>query len=232
VFGWYPFISTVFTGSETTLTLSDGLVIPLQSVTVDNNPATQGRPLQYMAAVYSKNLAYNLKPWASNLFQKPNEGFSRVFGLSSDDWIVRYTKGALLEAFSTGMGQVATGASVPGAPTVSTPAATMTWEASLNYEGITGNCMFFDFNWVALFKASANNTDPARIVVVSNPAGNHLAAQVIGQPIAVANGGMLYNTIRILKLDETIAAGAYVFQFTVYDTLGQSTNAQLTLTVA
>lgn len=231
--GWYPIASHVFTGSETSFTLSDGTVVPVMSVTKDKG--MEGVQ-QYMAAVWPKGLASNYFPWASSVLVKPDAGYYRWWSLPTETWMLHFGYGTLLDSLHTRMNISAVVPSNPSAPTVTTPLA-LTWNASIAYDTLTGDCEFFDFNWITLFKSQTTSMDPLRIVVVSNPAGSPppMVAQVIGIPQAVAAGlnagATIYDTIRIMKLTE-LAAGAYAFTFTVYDSLGQTANVTLNLTVA
>jgi hypothetical protein len=100
---------------------------------------------------------------------------------------------------------------------------------------LTGDCSFFDFNWVTLF-TSTGETVPLRIEVVTNPAPiapattSPMLAKVIGIPTAV-NGGVLYDTVRILKNADTLPTGTYAFTFNIYGTAGIAATATLNLTI-
>lgn len=237
IIGYALIASTTFTGAETTFSLPDGLALPLTSVTLDVDPTQPYRVTQYMAAVFSDGLSAKLQPWASEHVLSPdmNETPYRMWSLPAQTWALRYVPGNLVTALSAGMDLTTVAPTTPGAPSVTTP-ATLQWQASINYATLTGDCPFFDFNWVALFKASST-TEAIRIVVTGNPPPvapatvSPIVAKVVGMPVIVGQNVVLYNTIRIMRLVSEITAGVYTFNFNVYDELGQVTPAVLTLTV-
>jgi len=223
VVGWYPIASHPFAS----FTLSDGTVVPITTVTKDNG--MEGVQ-QYMAAVFPLGIANNYAPWASSLLIKPDAGYYRWWSLPTETWMLHFGYGTLLESLHTRLNISNAQPAAPGAPTVTTPAA-ITWQASIAFADLTGDCEFFDFNWITTFRASTTGVDPLRVVVVSNPAGTPppLVAKVIGIPQATA-AGPIYDTIRILRLAE-LSAGIYVFTFNVIDTAGQTTAVTFNLTV-
>ena len=238
IIGWYPIAAQTFTGAETSVTIPDtgnggaGTVVPVMSVTQDSDI---GLP-QYMAAVWPTGLAANYQPWASTLLQKPDVGYSRWYSMATESWFEHFTKGALIDGLTGGTLNLAvSAASNPSAPTVTTPAA-QTWQASIEYAMLNGDCPFFDFNWITLFAAKSNTTG-IRIVVNTNPAPiapdplPPMKAVNIGIPVAGPTGAPIYDSIRIMKLMDEVPPGAYAFTFTIYDDLGQSTAATLNLTV-
>jgi hypothetical protein len=236
MYGWYPISATTFTGAETTFTLPDsgnggaGTVVPLKSVTTDSG---NGVP-QYMGAVWPTGLAFNYMPWASSLLQPADEGEYRYYNMPAETWVLNFGHGPLLTGLSGKMNITVGVSTTPGAPTVTTPEA-LSWQASLAYQTLLGDCEFFDFNWVTLFQASSGTAQALRIVVTSNPAPISpatvppLVASVIGIPILTQNG-VLYDSIRIMKLMD-VSPGSYQFTFNIYDILGQVTVVTLNLTI-
>lgn len=238
--GWYPISARTFAGTETSLTLPDtgnggsGTVVPLQTVTVDltgNNGMKQ-----YMAAVWPAGLAKDYKPWGSSLLQPPDAGFYHWYSMATESWYEHYGAGALFTGLQGGtMNLSVSAASNPAGPSVTTPLA-LTWQASIAYAMLNGDCPFFDFNWVTLF-ATQSNTPGKRIVITSNPAPvapdplPYLTASIIGTPTATGAGVPLYDSIRIMKLTDEVPPGSYPFVFTIYDDLGQTVTATLNLTV-
>jgi len=168
VVGWYPIASHSFAGTETSFTLSDGTVVPITTVTKDNG--MEGVQ-QYMAAVFPLGIANNYAPWASSLLIKPDAGYYRWWSLPTETWMLHFGYGTLLESLHTRLNISNAQPAAPGAPTVTTPAA-ITWQASIAFADLTGDCEFFDFNWITTFRASTTGVDPLRVVVVSNPAGH------------------------------------------------------------
>jgi hypothetical protein len=116
--------------------------------------------------------------------------------------------------------------------------AEMTWKASVEYLAVFGVCSFFDFNWQTTFKTKMREkgADPLRIEVVSNPepvapaTTSPLVAKVIGRPISTVNG-VVYDSIRIIRVADELEAGDYEFKFRVVDTKDQKTDVTFTLTV-
>lgn len=231
VYGWYPITSHSFSGVERTYTLSDGLVIPITTVTKDKG---MYGVQQYMAAVFPLGIANDYKPWASTLLIKPDSGYYRWWSMPSEGWVLHFGSGSLIESLSTRMNISAVLPAVPGAPTVTTPLA-LSWQASIPFEALTGDCEFFDFNWMTLFQSQSTTLTPLRIIVLTNPAPiapstvPPIVATVIGNPIMTANGP-LYDTIRLMKLGE-LAPGSFAFTFSVIDDRNQSTTVTLNLTV-
>ncbi len=227
VVGWYPIISTAFAGSETTFTLTDGVVVPITTVTIDKNYTQDKYSQQYMAAVWDTKAYVDQAPWASTDLISPNDGFSRMWSLATETWMLRYTPGAMIAALKSGVFDEGTPTVTPGGPTVTTP-QTVRWKTSLSYAALNGNCLFFDLNWVAQFKASSG-IDGIRIVPTVQPSG--MIAKVIGIPQAIGVDSVIYDTLRILRTADVTPTGDYVFNFNVYDALGRSTAVVLTITV-
>lgn len=127
-------------------------------------------------------------------------------------------------------------------PTPVTP-QTLRWACTANAETMLIDCAYFDFNWVKEFQLNfppdpeqtGNATIPMTISVTSNPAGGFFKASVVqglGQTI-IAGGGVVYDTIRILKLEDP-TAGTYTFDFSISASINGtsvSVPAVLTLTV-
>jgi hypothetical protein len=233
--GFYSIALRTFTGAETTLTLTDNVVVPIKSVTIDKDPTKPGQPQQYMAAVFPDGTPNLLRPWASQDLREPSEGYLRMYSMPTETWMLRSQMSILQVALTQGMAGTVAAPTTPTAPTVTTP-ATLQWAASVSYEALLGDCPFFDFNWVTLFKASSS-TEAIRIVVTSNPgptAGHTnapMVAQIIGIPTAVGQGVVRFDTIRIMKMQDDVPAGTYSFGFNIYGENGLVTPSVLTLTV-
>lgn len=237
IIGYALITSTSFDGTETSYTLTDGLVLPLTTVTLDVDPTQSARVTQYMAAVFSDGLPQGFAPWASEYVLAPdiNETPYRMWRLPAQTWALQYVPGNLVVALLSGMDSPTTPPTTPSPPTVSTP-ETLYWKASVSYLTLLGDCPFFDFNWVTLFSAKTD-TQALRIVVSANPAPiapstqAPMVAKVVGQPVAVGAGSVRYDTIRIMRMVDALPANDYTFGFNIYDELGQVTPAVLTLTI-
>lgn len=231
IHGWYPIVQTTFTGAETSLALTD-VTVPLKTVTVDTDSPVK----QYMAAVWPLGLRWNYKPWASSLLVAPGDGYYRWWSLPTSTWFLHFGKGLFLDSMASSLDRAGAAATTPpGAPTVSTP-QNITWQASVAYSALNGDCTFFDFNWVQLF-TSTGESKPLRIEVVTlptpiAPATNApMLAKVIGVPVSIGAGAVMYDTIRIIKNQDVLPVGAYVFALRIYDERGLSANVALTVNV-
>ncbi len=225
VFGFYPIAQRTFNGSETTLTTSDGAILPMKSVTVDPNPTLRA-VAQYMAAVWPKGIAVKSQPWASADLIGNEDGAYSWWSLPTQGWVHHFGKGTIITAITSNL---RTGYSPDAVVPPSAINGAQTWATSLSYQALSGDCAYFDFNWMTVFKAKNNNgNDPVRIQLLTNP-GAILKATVIGTPVVTANG-VIYDTVRIMRLGN-VAPGNYEFTFRVIDTKDQRTDVTLTLTV-
>ena len=232
VWGFYPIPSTTFTGTETSFEVESGVTVPLKTVTVDADPYLHTLT-QYMAAVWPIGLPHKYVPWASSNLIAKDEGYYRWYSMPTATWFTHFGKGLVIEAITNNLD---TEVPVPVAPTPpEAEDASMEWQASLDYRAMLGPCGFFDFNWMTVFNTKSTK-EPQRIVVVSNPAPvapattPSMKATVIGIPQASGNG-VIYDTVRIMKLADALEPQDYVFEFQVVDTKNQRTDVTFTLTV-
>lgn len=237
MYGFYIINTTVFTGSETSLTLID-TVVPLTTVTLDYNPTDTTRVTQYMAAVFSKNTPMNSQPWSSSALIPAGSGLSREWLLAAQGYGARSTQGVLLTAIHSTMAPnlgPAPSAVVPPNPLVNTP---MQWSVSINntmMQALPNGGAFFDINWMGTF----NTQSPVKgnsIAVLTNPSSGFRVG-VIGTPVNAPSNpadpnsfqAMVYETLRFIYT--TATAGDYVFTFRVTCADGSTTDIQLTLTL-
>jgi hypothetical protein len=199
-----------------------------------------------MAAVFPQSTA-SQAPWRGYAelvsVENPNDiGHYAWWSMPVNGWFRHFAKGVFLDSMTVGMANFNTGAAMPSQnpPTVSTP-KTLTWACTMNLQSFAEDCSFFDFRWDTLFAASVqadpkaygNGVVPLSLATVSNPAGGVFKASVLqgdGGQVIVPGGGVMFNTVRVLRLADP-TAGTYTFNFSVSDNLGQSTPAVLTLTV-
>jgi len=253
--GFYSIGSHTFNGNETTFALPDASV-PVTTVTLPDrvqNGQGQGngqgrgtgnRVQQYMAAHWPENQE-GLQPWrGSASWVSPNDtGYYSWWSLPTESIMKHFGRGVLVDSLIQRMNLVPTVPGTDTAPSASNSA--MRWAVSVNNVTLDTQCPFIDFNWVKQFQATIE-ADPAqqgaavlpmRIDTVSNPTGNAFKAtivQTLSGAQAQAGGSVIYNTVRILKLAEDVAAGAYVFTFNisfVKDGVTLTTPVTLTLTV-
>lgn len=235
VIGFYPIAAQDFTGAETSLVLSDGVVVPVSSVTVDRNQALRA-VTQYMAALWETGTPWKMAPWASADLIEPGEGRYSWYSMPSSTWVTHFGKGIMIEAIQNNLDTNIASLSTPDLPPEASDGAQV-WTASAAYASLTGSNAFFEFNWTTVFAAkNTTNRDALRIQVVSNPAPINgepqapMRATVVGSPILTKDGA-LYNTIRVTRLTDNLTPGAYTFTFNVVDTAGLSTPVTFTMTV-
>jgi hypothetical protein len=253
VVGFFPIARTTFQGTETTFTLTEGPV-PITTVTLPPKNVTgvwdEQRVTQFMACQWPE-VDDALEPWigytelvSSNI---PNTlGFYSRWALTPTKMINFFGRGAYLDSLKFSMANfVNPGAASPENPNVTTPQA-LRWATTVNLAAFEQNCNFFDFNWATLFQAqfdpdpnvqnTGNAVIPLSISIASNPAGGFFKASVVtgqgGQTI-YPGGGVVFNTVRILRLQDP-PAGTYVFTFDVSmnnNGVVTQTTATLNLTV-
>jgi hypothetical protein len=157
-------------------------------------------------------------------------------------WLNHFSRGTYLNALKNNLD-----ATVPPPATGTPPAPvtpqTLRWACTANYESMLLDCAFLDFNWYNEFKLAyatdagqtGNAVTPMSISVTANPPEGYFKASVVqgqGQTI-IAGGGVVYDTVRIMRLDDP-TAGDYTFNFTIstsYNGQTLSVPAVLTLTV-
>ena len=244
VIGFYPIAETTFTGTETEYTTSDGVTVPLKTVTVDNNVYLRA-VVQYMAAVFEPEYSIKQVPASTYVVQRSAEPWASVdlvtgdptayrwYSMATQSWLLHFGQGTYISALASNL-DTSVPAPVPPVPPAGEN-ATMEWRASIDYASLLGECSFFDFNWMTTFKTKSAD-EPLRIVVIENPPPDvgmtkpPLVAKVIGIPVATGNG-VIYDTVRILKLVDSIEKQDYVFKFQIVDTKDLRTDVTFTLTV-
>jgi len=245
-YGFFPIASHEFTGAETTYALSTGDVT-ITTVTLppkNTNSSNITRVSQYMAAVYTP-AQVSLKPWigftefVSSAIPN-NIGFYSWWSMPTSGWFQHFGEGSFIESFQFNMNLYAYEAPAgQGNPTVSN--GTLRWACTVNQQAFTTNSSFIDTNWVDLFNAgikinpSAVGTEviPLSITTTSNPAGGYFKASVVqaqGAQVTYPGGAQMFNTLRILRLQDP-PAGTYDFTFEVTDDQNNTTAVTLTLTV-
>ena len=245
VIGFYLIASTTFTGAETTHTTTDGVVVPLKVVTVDTNPSLR-EVTQYVAAVFEETPSITLAATNQDVLRRRVESWSsadlilgdetayRWYTQASQTWFLHFGDGTYIGALRDNLDFTVTAPVAPVPPAATNGA--MEWSASIAYQGLLGDCPFFDFNWMTLFKTKKPTEEPLRIVVVSNPAPvapstrPPLVAKIIGRPVSTTKG-VVYDSLRILRLGDSVDPGNYVFQFQIVDEKDYKTNVTFTLTV-
>lgn len=230
--GWLTIESTEFDGTETSFTTADG-PIAITTVTLPKlviNDGLKRRVYQYMAAVFP-DAQERQRPWLGyTAFVGVDESqYAMQWFMPTEGQGYRLNRGPLFTDLTVRMDADAGAApAAPGAPSA-TP-GTLRWAASVSMNDLVNGCNFIDFNWVTLFKAKAQDTQPVRIEIVSNPASGEFKTTIVPYPSVVGAGGVEFNTLRIIKL-KPVDAGAYTFNYSVVDQQGKATPVTLTLTV-
>lgn len=247
--GFYPIASTTFAGTETSFTLSQG-AIPITTVTLpqrvlSTSAANASDRVQQFVAASWPVAQESSKPWMGYAELVPNDksGYYSWWSMPQVRIINHFSRGIYIGSLVSGMNAFNQTPNPPEPPVIVTPGA-LEWACSLDPVALNPECAFFDFNWVDLFAAQfpLNQTAqgyqvvPLTITPLTNPAGGFFKASVLtgmgGQTI-YPGGGVVFNTIRILKLADP-TPGAYTFTFSISANINgviESVPATLNLTV-
>lgn len=246
--GFYPITSTTFAGNERTFSLSDFPNVPITTVTLPTQvqdgigSGHGGRVRQYMAAQWPQNQE-GRRPWlgSASLVAPEDTGYYSWWSLPTESIMKHFGRGNLVNSLLVRMNIVPATPGTPSAPAGTN--AALKWVASVDNVSLDTQCPFIDFNWVQLFQTGfeADVTQqgdavlPVRIDTVSNPAGGAFKAaivQTMGGQQSVAGGSVIFNTVRIMKLADDVAAADYVFTFNIsYVKAGKQLVTPVTLTL-
>jgi hypothetical protein len=249
--GFFPITETTFTGTETSYALTQGSV-PLTTVTLPSQTETiygPQRVQQYMAVQWPQE-QQALMPWKGYVelvdVSDPNDlGYYSWWSLPVTTWFKHFGNGSYIDSLIKGMDKYTFTPPNTTPPPVNTPQP-IKWACTLNMSAFTGDCSFFDWNWFEGFQMVAKadtgrygcTVIPVQLQVVSNPPGGYFKAVLVqdaGQTI-VPGGGVTFNTLRILRLQDP-PAGSYPFNFNIsykyssQDTSTANVPAVLNLTV-
>jgi len=229
--GWLAIASTVFDGTETSFTTSDG-PIDITTVTLPNlviNDGLKYRVYQYTAAVFPDDQE-RLRPWLGyTAFVSVDESqYAMQWFMPTEGQGYRLNRGPLVIDLMVRMNASDGAPPADPSPPTAQP-ATLRWAVSMTMNDLVAGCGFLDFNWVTLFHAQST-TQPLRIEIVSNPPSGEFKTTIVPYPVVVGEGAIEFNTLRIIKL-KPVVPGSYVFNYQVVDQLGQATPVVLTLTV-
>jgi len=231
VYGFFPIAVTTFDGTEQTFTVDGGnRTVNLQTVTLptinQSNQYMTGQRFvqQYMAAYF---------PFSSLVQPDPRKlKMYSWWSMPGATLVNHFSRGVYLNALQFNLF-----ASVPVVPPAITPPVTtpqtLTWAATINLQSLQQECSFIDFNWAELFQTSyandpnnlqGNNVLPIAITQITNPAGGFFKAVVLGgamgsNQVVIPGGGVVYNTVRIIRLQDP-PAGTYTFTFQISYTNG------------
>lgn len=238
--GYFVISSTTFDGSETEFEVDTDVDVPIQPVVLPprgyDGTLNNSIVPEYMAVVYDWEFHRETNPYAGipTFVPAHDNTYFLQYIQASGDWKIRGSWGNLIGSLRINMAQVTAGPLPPSAPP-GTDAATQYWVASVPFGGLGASCAFYDFNWVDIFTSTSLGAlgSPNRIEVVSNPSGNILKAMVVRQnPTYVGEGGMLYDTVRIVALVPNVPADDYEFDFKIINADNQEVAVKLTLDVS
>lgn len=250
VVGMFAIPETDFDGTETTYTVQPGPggEVPIQSITLPAKIAAPDLPVaqQFMAVTYTYEEAKPL-PWGgfSEFIYPEHTGYYSRWSTPTGIRRHWYDPGSLIGSFLYGMNFYPVYVPPEAPPTPDPQDGTLRWAVTLNLASVAQECTFFDFNWVTLFQESvfsaepdtqggSNTWVPMQIITVTQPPGGEFRAAILQRPEYVAGGGTIFDTVRILRMSETVAPGDYTFDFEVKAALNNqiaSTPVTLTLTV-
>jgi hypothetical protein len=215
-------------------------------VSTDNNP--NHLPWRHDPDSTTKTITTfrDLEPWRgySEFVDgaKPNGlGFYSWWSMPAVLWMHHFNRGVYLNAMVYNMDSPVVAPPATPNPPVVTP-QTIRWACTANKESFLLDCARYDFNWLTKFETDypldsnqyGNGRVPMSIEVVSNPPGGFFKAVVVqGVQTIIAGGSAVFDTVRILRLEDP-TAGDYTFTFNIKVSLNGSIvtiPATLTMTV-
>ncbi len=247
--GTVPITSVTLPNKNTTSFLDNNYRNELYMAAMwPEGPGTVGPKLVYPANPNNPNqtiTAREFAPWRGYAEfvdgAKPNGlGYYSWWSMPAVRWMNHFALGTYLNALVNNLDFPIPAPPAPPSLTPVTPQA-LRWSCTANAESMLLDCAYFDFNWVSEFQLAykpdpnqiGNGVLPMNISVVSNPVGGFFKASVVqglGQTI-IPGGGVVYDTIRILRLDDP-TAGNYTFNFSIsMSQNGTNTSVPVVLTL-
>ncbi|QDH83408.1 hypothetical protein [Achromobacter phage Motura] len=251
--GFFPIAETTFEGTETTFEVEPGASVPLMAIRqpdIEESPNGYGAP-ELMVAFYNYEQSRE-EPW---------RGYANWVTLDRMGYVSRWVApaggisyrniffpGYLVASMREAMNRYNFTNPGPAPTPPDGEDGALQWINTVALSPTNGECAFFDFNWVQLFKSTPipgivpGSVVPTNIRINSNPAGGEFKAVVVQSAQSVApGGGIVFDTIRVIKLAHDVEPGDYLFTFTIFANVfasGSLTNAvqvtkdvTLTLTV-
>ncbi len=239
--GYFIISSTTFDGSETEFEVDTDVEVPIRPVVLPkrgyDGSLNNAIVPEYMAVVYDWEFHRETNPYAGipTFIPAHDNTYFMQYIQASGDYKMRGSWGNLIGSLRIAMDQVSSGPAPSGPPVVGEDDVTQYWRASIPFGGLGVSCAFYDLNWVDTFESTSQGAlgSPNRIEIVSNPSGNILKAMVVRQnPTYVGEGGVLYDTLRIVALVPNVPAGDYEFEFKIVGANDQSVSVDFKLTVS
>lgn len=238
--GFYPIDETTFDGTETTYNLPEGEV-SIATITLPRTvtDVEDYKVNQYMAAVYDYRGIKDREHEGYASYVNTNDtGYFSSWSMPLVKWMHRYGRGTLIGNLTVNMAADSPGPQDPNPPAPPEESGTIRWVSTLDINTAGNQCAFFDFNWITLFKASMGSRPvtgqtmviPLKLDIVSNPPTGEFKASLISQQgTSSPVGGLVFDTLRIIKLKDTVESGEYKFDFLITDQFAKTHEVELTL---
>lgn len=232
VLGVVPIVEATFTHASATATVNGSTVtIEWKSKNIDGNSPVEFAVVPVSASHNRSGYYRQLYPTFIDITQlvvKP-KWFS-VTGLVTNSLLP--VQNGVMHFLSTGI-DTGSIASVVQAPPTATN-GTFVWNITTNFIG-TSACTFTDINWLELLAASHPGLDPVSISLgdpVSSTLLTHIRAYVVQTPGVFGAGGVVYNTLRFVKIRaDDPTPGTYTYNATITAKNGLTAVVVLTLIV-
>jgi hypothetical protein len=246
IVGYLPIAETEFTGTETTFTVQAGAggavnVSSLRLPTKVQDGSGLHQVQEYMVAYYDQPESSG-QPWLGypSFIGTDDTGYYSWWSLPTITRFHHYGRGVLFGSLWSRMNIYPAPAST-NPPTPPGENGTLRWAASMNLASAGNECAFFDFNWMELFQSNPppgtmpGQLTPLAIMVTAQPEDGEFKAAVLQRETVLPGGGVVYNTVRIIRMLDNVVAQDYEFTFQIsqVDTEGRmgTTDVTLTLTV-
>ena len=246
IVGYLPIAETEFDGTETTFQVQAGPggsvnVSSLRLPTKVQDGSTFHQVQEYMVAYYDQPES-NSAPWLGypSFISADDTGYYSRWSLPTITRKHHYGRGVLFGSLWSRM-NIYPAPVDPGPPTPPGENGTLRWAASMNIASAGRECAFFDFNWMTLFQATPppgfqpGQLTPLSIVPTSQPEEGEFKAAVLQRQTILPGGGVVFDTVRIVRMLDNVVAKDYTFDFAItqVDQEGRigTTNVTLTLTV-
>lgn len=236
IVGFFPITETEFTGEESTFNLASG-TINVSSIRLPPQ-VTENRVPELMVAAFNPQESWN-EAWRGHPSFVPSElaGYYSNWIMPVSTITYRHDNGILVGSLATKMDNYTwTTAPDPTSPTGTN--ATIKWAVSMS---ITNDitCSFFDFNWIDLFNAKppagvdVSTIRGLYIIPTEQPSGLPFKSAVLQHPEAGPNNSVIYNTVRLIRMVQNVAAGNYTFKFSInyVDAANKPASTEVTLTL-
>ena len=232
VIGVLPITEATFTESSTTATVNGGSVgVEWRTKNNEGNTPVSFAVVPISATTYRSGYYKQLYPTLISMDQllTRSRWFS-VSGLVTNKLLP--DQNGVLQFLYTGIDTGSITSVTQSAPTAT--GATFIWNITTSFIG-TSACTFTDVNWLEMLAVSHPNLEPVSISL-SDPTPSslltHIRAYVVQTPGVFGAGGIVYNTLRFVKIRaDDPTPGTYTYNAVVTAKSGLTTTVVLTLLV-